>query len=72
MTTIQFEGNYCKNTIYGWALTLTSAWLVERLCLQLSVCQPSYGVFTLWFFRHRHPMTRWGKQGPLGDVTFHG
>lgn len=69
MTTIQFEGNYCKNTIYGWALTLTSASPVQRLRLQLNVCQPSYKPLALWLACHGHP-TAWGggKKSPFGGA----
>lgn len=67
MTTVQFEGNYCKNTIYGWALALTSALLVERLRSQPSICQPSYKVLGLWLICHRHSTAWWGKKCPLED-----
>ena len=67
MTTIWFEGKYYKNTVYGWAITLTSASLVERLHFQLSVCQPSHKVLGLWLVCHRHPTVWWGKNVPPED-----
>lgn len=62
MKTITFERNYCKNTVYGWALTLTSALLVECLCLQPSICQPLYEVFVAHLPQASYSML--GKEVP--------